>query len=325
MIDARFEYGTGVNLRRLYGVWKFTEGWGLLVGQEYTPITFFLSGQVFDVDAGLLQVGMAYGARFGQITLQGKLGPGDLKIGAVTQNTPNLLFQATDPATGTLVTLQTAVESYIPKLEASYQMMFADNMSGHVFGGFQTVKYYIDNFDGTDSSETINSFTFGLGVDLNFGPMFVKSQGSYYRNGSVAAWLGAGGGSLAAYSGLPSSVTSGFASELPSVVNASVNDVNTYMAMLALGFSPTEQLTLEAGIGWLYTNYDAPSGASELDKNTRLKYYLQAVYQMAPGVFLIPEIGYRDFGDIEYTGFAADPKEDLGSLFYFGAKWQINF
>ena len=69
-----------------------------------------------------------------------------------------------------------------------------------------------------------------------------------------------------------------------------------------------------------------PAGASELDKNTRFEYYLQAVWQMAPGVFLIPEVGYRDFGDIEYTGFAADPDDlDLGNLFYFGAKWQINF
>ena len=105
MIEARFEYGTGVNrARRLYGVWKFTEGWGLKVGQDYTPITFFLSGQAFDDDAGLLQVGNAYGSRRGQLALEGKAGPGTLKVAAITQNTPNLLFQATDPATGTLVT-----------------------------------------------------------------------------------------------------------------------------------------------------------------------------------------------------------------------------
>ena len=137
-------------------------------------------------------------------------------------------------------------------------MMFADNMSGHVFGGYQTVKYYIDNFDGTDSSETINSFVFGLGADLNFGPMFVKPQFSYYRNGAVAAWTGLGGASLTSFSGLPSSVTSAFETELPTVVNASVNNVNQYMAMLALGFSPTEQITIEGGIGWLYTNFDDP-------------------------------------------------------------------
>jgi hypothetical protein len=41
-----------------------------------------------------------------------------------------------------------------------------------------------------------------------------------------------------------------------------------------------------------------------------------------PGVFLVPEIGYRDYGDLEETG-AAD--EDLGDLWYAGIKWQIDF
>jgi hypothetical protein len=47
-LDARFEFsvtsdGTGGNVgtRRLYATWKFTEGWGLKVGKDYTPITFF--------------------------------------------------------------------------------------------------------------------------------------------------------------------------------------------------------------------------------------------------------------------------------------------
>ena len=90
MIDARFELGIGSNSvinRRLYGVWKFTEGWGLKIGQDYTPITFFLSGQVFDTDAGLLNVGNAYGSRRGQIALEGKAGPGMLKVALIDQTT----------------------------------------------------------------------------------------------------------------------------------------------------------------------------------------------------------------------------------------------
>ena len=53
MIDAQFEFGVtsdggggNVSARRLYGIWKFAEGWGLKVGKDYTPVTFFLSGQV---------------------------------------------------------------------------------------------------------------------------------------------------------------------------------------------------------------------------------------------------------------------------------------
>jgi len=91
--------------------------------------------------------------------------------------------------------------------------------------------------------------------------------------------------------------------------------------MLALGFSPTEALTLEGGIGWLYQKSD---GQQSIDKNTYLEYYLQAVWKMAPSVYLIPEVGYRDFGDAKFSDPNVDDV-DLGSLFYFGAKWQIDF
>ena len=53
---------------------------------------------------------------------------------------------------------------------------------------------------------------------------------------------------------------------------------------------------------------------------------------MAPGVFLVPEIGYRDYGKLDFKQ-PIDVDElgglinsaDLGSLWYVGAKWQINF
>jgi hypothetical protein len=45
---------------------------------------------------------------------------------------------------------------------------------------------------------------------------------------------------------------------------------------------------------------------------------------MAPSVCLVPAVGYRDFGNLEFSApNVAD--QDLGSLFYFGAKWQIDF
>ena len=324
MLEARFELGIGSNTvinRRLYGVWKFTEGWGLKVGQDYTPITFFLSGQVFDGDAGLLQVGNAYGSRKGQIALEGQVGPGMLKFAAIQQNIGDANFLSIDPVTDVVTVLQTSTESYIPKLEASYQMNFADGMSGHVFGGYQSIKYYANNpVTDDDSSETITSYVLGLGADLNFGPMFVKPQFSYYKNGGAAGWLGLGLANLTR--GLPSVAVGDFDEfNVPRVVNGSAQNINTYTAMLALGFSPTEQLTLEGGIGWAYTDFD---DGFEVDKNTYLEYYLQAVYQMAPGVFLIPEVGYRDFGKAKFNE-AGVSDVDLGSLFYLGAKWQINF
>ena len=57
-------------------------------------------------------------------------------------------------------------------------------------------------------------------------------------------------------------------------------------------------------------------------KNNYFEYYLQAAITMAKGVYLIPEVGLRDYGDLEGD---VEGKVDLGSLWYAGAKWQINF
>ena len=328
MLEGRFEYGTGggvANIRRLYGVWHFTEGWGLKVGQDYTPITFFLSGQVFDSDAGLLQVGNAYGSRRGQVAVEGNLGPGMFKFAAITQNLANITFTSTGTGPGgTDVTLDTQTQSYWPKLETSYEMKFGDNISAHAFGGYQSLKYYTNNPDtGADNSKTINSYMFGLGADLNFGPMFVKPQASYYYNGQSAGWLGLASANAASYSGYGS--TNAAFDDLndftPVVINGNVDNIKSYMAMLALGFSPTEALTLEGGVGWLYQKSD---GDQSIDKNTYMEYYLQAVWKLAAGVYLIPEVGYRDFGDLEFSNPNTNDK-NIGSLFYAGAKWQINF
>ena len=52
-IGGRFEYGTGVNLRRLYGTWNFGSG-EVLIGHTETPSTYWESNQVWDVDNGTL-------------------------------------------------------------------------------------------------------------------------------------------------------------------------------------------------------------------------------------------------------------------------------
>jgi hypothetical protein len=42
------------------------------------------------------------------------------------------------------------------------------------------------------------------------------------------------------------------------------------------------------------------------------------VIALAPGVYVIPEVGYYDYDN-------STDGEDAGSLFYLGGKWQINF
>jgi hypothetical protein len=59
-----------VGTRRAYGTWKFADNASLKVGKDYSPVTRFLSGQVFGEDAGLLGLGDFYGRRPGQLGLQ---------------------------------------------------------------------------------------------------------------------------------------------------------------------------------------------------------------------------------------------------------------
>jgi hypothetical protein len=314
-LDGRFEVGvndepTGggtVTVRRIYGVWKFADGWGLKVGQDFTPITFFLSNQVFDNDNDLQWVGLAYGARKGQIALEGK----GFKFAAITSSPTTL-----DNLAGTVA--DAATESKIPKFEASYQFNFTDVKSVHAFGGWQYYNlFWLEPVSAAKLEENVNSYTVGVGADLNFGPFYVKPQVSYYTNGAIADWLNT---NLGLNSSLPQQTP---------FINATGNgivDIKSLMAMLAVGFTPTESLGLEAGVGYLKSDSDGyrlADGQSANFKNTYLEYYLQAVITMAKGVYLIPEVGFRDYGKLE--GNPAEPDEDLGSLFYLGSKWQIDF
>ena len=315
-VEGRFEFsvssdgsGGNVGTRRLFGVWKFTEGWGLKVGKDYTPITFFLSGQVFDSDSGLKNVGQAYGYRRAQIAVEGM----GFKAALIDPTTGSLKLT---PVTGIDVDLTT--EAKFPKLEVSYQFELTDAMSFHAFGGWQYFKQ-LQAVTNTVTDVTrqlddnVTSYMFGAGADLNFGPFFVKPQVSWYKNGASAGWLNANiglGDPINPLTGNP-------ISQLPFVdANGGIVDQDSLMAMLALGFKPTESLRLEAGGGYLGTKDDNDA------KNNYMEYYLQAVIYLAKGVYLVPEIGYRDYGDLELDNA---PDVDLGSLWYAGAKWQIDF
>ncbi len=48
-IGGGFEYGTGINLRKLYGTYNFGSG-QILIGQTYTPVNMFYSNQVYGGD-----------------------------------------------------------------------------------------------------------------------------------------------------------------------------------------------------------------------------------------------------------------------------------
>ena len=80
-LTGRFEYGTGVNVRMLYGKWDFGSG-SFLVGQTYSPLNIFVSNQVFGSDTDMLNVGGVYSGREPMLQLQF----GSFKVAAVELN-----------------------------------------------------------------------------------------------------------------------------------------------------------------------------------------------------------------------------------------------
>jgi hypothetical protein len=254
----------------------------LKVGKDYSPVKQFTSGQVFDGDAGLLGNGAAYGGRNGQIALSF----GGFEIAAVTNNTASNIRNID---TGDL-------DDYLPRIEAAWGMSF-DTWNFNIIGGFNWFEYE----DAGADEEDVDVVSWLLGVDagVNFGPAYIKAGVSGGTNWANAGWSGGEGG--AAFDG-----------------DDDTDDVDTFMGHVVGGFKFTDQLTLEAGYGYQYNDSDAPG---EDDSDTHA-YYLQAVISLAPGVWIIPEIGGYNYGDEFVDGGGG---RDAGDQIYAGAKWQIDF
>jgi hypothetical protein len=79
-------------------------------------------------------------------------------------------------------------------------------------------------------------------------------------------------------------------------------------------------LKLEGGFGYVGNELDTAPGITS--EQTTTAWYLQAAISPVKNMFIIPELGVVDYGDLEVTG---TPDTDIGSGFYFGVKCQINF
>jgi hypothetical protein len=311
-ISGRFEFGvneSSVSSRRLYGVWNFGSG-TMKVGKDYTPVSQFISGQVFDGDLGLLGIGTQYGSRHGQIAF----GFGNFEIALINPQsallagmTTTVTVAVTTTVAGTdagiTVSDNGTVEDVIPKIEAKWGMSY-DAWNFNLMGGFNYFSIK-DITVGTQNKDmNVTSWTLGGDVGFNFGPGYVKGALSYGQNIGNAGW------------GLPSLAggTSGQGGLAMWDGDDDTNDVDTLQAALVGGLKVSDMLSFEGGFGYRYDNTDAGTA-----KNTApWAAYVQSVIALAPGVYVIPEVGYYD-----YDNNAAGNSQ--GSLFYLGGKWQINF
>jgi len=152
-IGGGFEYGSGPNLRKLYGTWNFGGG-SLLVGQTYTPLNIFQSNQVWGGDTDLLPYGGIYNGRRPMI----QLSTAGFKVALVTPHALSALGGVDTDLT-------------IPKIEASYAFKGGPVKLTPMLG-YQTY----DAVDATDSSVGVDSLFYGLGFNVGLGAAYINGN-----------------------------------------------------------------------------------------------------------------------------------------------------
>jgi len=229
-LTGGFEYGTGVNVRKLYGEWNFGGG-SLLVGQTYSPLNMFYSNQVYGGDTNLLNTGGVYSGR--EAMLQLKFG--DVKIAAVESDSGN-----TD----------------MPAIEASYGLSY-DAVSFKLAVGWDA---------GPDNGDA--SYVVALGGSFKAGGFALKGNFYLGDNAEQLIWTDGVGEDNLGY-------------------------------LVAAAYTFNDMVGIELGYG----------NAESDTVDEAYAYYAQLPLTLAPGVFVIPELGQVNNGDDTY----------------WGAKWQINF
>lgn len=279
---GRFEYGASdgnANIRLLYGEWNFGPG-KLLVGQNYTPLYMPVSNQVYYGDNGLEGWGEASPGRHSQV----RLTFGGLSIAAVSPDTTYFMENGT-AGTSEDDLNDDNVEVKIPRMEISYKMNFNNGLLG-IGGGYNSFEY--------DNKKDIDSYVGVVMGKFNSGAFSLGAQ----------AFMGQNVGNIIVANTTGDELGKGYAK----IDGANVLDNDAVGFEVVAAYMVNDMLTVEAGYGYMETEYDDEDG------DDVASYYFQAPITLAPGVIVVPEVGMVDYQE-----------DDQDEVTYIGAKWQINF
>lgn len=283
-LTGRFEYGAGsgnANIRLLYGTWNFGSG-AFRVGQDYTPLYLPVSNQVYGSDNGLGGWGEPYPGRKAQLKLM--FGGFDIALVAPNSDLYSSELDEDSEETGAI----TGDEIKIPQIQAAYKMSM-DNWNLALGAGYA-------KFDAGTDSVTSYVLTARAGITMAGFKVGGEIFGGQNAGNLVAIDVNDGdsGSGLAVFNG------------------TSYIDNDAFGFEIVLGYTVNDMFGLEAGYGYTKTELDTTGELG--DKDDVQSWYVQAPITLAPGVFIIPEVGQVDY---KQTG-----QEEIT---YYGAKWQINF
>lgn len=259
-IGGRFEYGTGVNLRRLYGTWNFGKG-VILVGQEYTPLDFTISSQVVRADLTL----NGWGTTFSRKPML-MLSMMNFDIALVRPDKDDLEGRYVGDPTAKAADTQ----AMLPSIEAAYTYT-ADKIRVIGIAGFSTYQIV----DADDDKDRINRWILGAGVNYDINAFSLSGQFQFGQNLGTwnidADWEDASSAS-------------------PLVDGGSVKDNFGFGYALEGGYYLNETFQFAAGLGGVSYKVDT-SGAK---RDNAISYYLNATINVTKAARVVPEIGYFD-------------------------------
>mgnify|MGYP003573019999 CR=1 FL=1 len=287
-VQGRFEFNNGVGTRLLWGQWKINSGLRLRVGRDWRPLNYFYSGQQVN-DAGMA----------GPEGAGGVISHRDDQLKLIIGEGQNLHIALVEPQLNA-DTGAADVDYYLPIIEANYHFA-ADAFFFDVGGAFAS---YDMEGDGTTNSpdDKVNAWIVTAGGGFNFGPAYIKANVGYGVNVNDIGMVTnrANDRNTAKADG-----------------DGDWDDNDTLLLLGVIGMRFTDQLAIEGGVG--YENNSDDDGRAQGNKDDETyAFYAHLNYTAAPGVSIIPEIGYIDLVDNEFG-------TEEGDSMYFSVKWQIDF
>ena len=181
--------------------------------------------------------------------------------------------------------VDTGSEVSMPAIEMQYKIS-VDNWFFGVAAGYNAFEIN-DQYD-------VDSYIGVVSAGATFGPVYLKGE----------VFAGENIGNM-----VSSDVSGTDAGKGHAMFNGTQvfdNEASGYE--LVAGYKINDMFSVETGVGYQRTELDGQ------DEDDVMAYYVQAPITLAPGVYIVPEIGrvdYKQSGQDEIT--------------YYGAKWQINF